>query len=61
MLLGGYALGLMSFDVNLEATPSCFSVARDWVISQEGEINLENVGHVLELTEYLQNNSTICE
>ena len=39
---------------------TCFSVAREWVISQEGEINLDNVGHLLELTEYLQTTG-ICD
>ena len=35
------------------AGETCFSIARNWVIQTEGEINLDNVGFVLELTEYL--------
>lgn len=38
---------------------SCFSMAREIVIAQDGEINLDNVGFVLELTEYL-NTTGIC-
>jgi|GEM_PF-3490032 len=32
---------------------TCFPIARDWVIQTEGEINVDNVGYVLELTAYL--------
>lgn len=37
---------------------TCFSIARNWVIQTEGEINIDNVGYVLELTEYLNTTGT---
>jgi len=46
--------------INEDLRDTCFAVAREWVISQEGEINLDNVGHLLELTEYLQTTG-ICD
>jgi hypothetical protein len=33
---------------------SCFTMAREWVIQTEGEINLDNVGYVNDLTSYLR-------
>lgn len=33
---------------------SCFTLAREFTIMQEGEINIDNVQHVLDLTEYLR-------
>jgi len=44
---------------NSPVTESCFSIARNWVIQTEGEINIDNVGFVLQLTEYL-NSKGIC-
>ena len=43
------------FDI---ARESCFSIARSWVIEQEGEINLDNVGFVNDLTAYLRSTGT---
>ncbi len=60
-LLSFIAIFMLSATINTNATntkvseerESCFSWAREFVIAMEGEINLDNVGFVNELTEYL--------
>lgn len=54
LALSSYVASAKTINQDEIVRESCFTMAREWVIQTEGEINLDNVGYVNDLTSYLR-------